>query len=96
MEWKPQTHLSRRMQMAWTPWIETEPLDTANEKVRKLYDSARQITTDRPPDVVRLTSLLPGASDLIYRLNRELHDSATGLTAREQEIAALIVSAFNG
>jgi hypothetical protein len=82
--------------MTWKTWIDTEPLDTANETVRKLYHDTRRIETGRPPDLVRLTSLLPKTSNLLFRLNREIHDGADGLTVREQEIAALVVSAFNG
>lgn len=82
--------------MAWTTWIEIEPNDTSNEEVRQLYQSTRDRSTGRPPDTVRLNSLTPEVAGLIYNLNRAIHRNATGLTIREQEIAALIVSSGNG
>jgi DNA-binding CsgD family transcriptional regulator len=39
--------------------------------------------------------LTPDVASLIYYLNRAIHDSAKGLTPREQEIAALVVSSLN-
>lgn len=82
--------------MAWTTWIEIEPDDTSNEKVRELYQSTRDRSTGHPPDTVRLNSLTPEVASLIYNLNRAIHRNASGLTKREQEIAALIVSSGNG
>jgi hypothetical protein len=82
--------------MAWTTWIETEPEESPGEQIRELYQRTREITTGRPPDVVRLTSLTPAVSGLIYDLQRTIHEEAKGLTLREKEIAALIVSAYNG
>ena len=34
--------------------------------------------------------------DEYHDINREIHRAASGLTRREQEIAALVVSSFNG
>jgi len=82
--------------MTWTPWIETEPLDTPNEKVRELYHQTRDLSSGLPPDTVRLHSLTPEIAGLIYRLNHLIHESAGGLTLREQEVAALVVASFNG
>ena len=82
--------------MPWTPWIETEPLDTPNETVRELYHQTRIISSGLPPDTVRLHSLTPEIAGLIYKLSHMIHDSARGLTLREKEIAALVVASFNG
>ena len=82
--------------MTWNPWIETEPLDTLNENVRTLYHQTRNLSSGLPPDVARLHSLTPEIAGLIYRLNRMIHECAKGLTIREQEIAGLVVSCFNG
>jgi hypothetical protein len=82
--------------MTWKPWIAVEPDDTANETVKQLYNTTRDRTSGRTPDVVRLTSLTPKVSGLILELNRAIHGSVEGLTVREQEIAALIVSSYNG
>jgi alkylhydroperoxidase family enzyme len=82
--------------MTWTTWIETVPLDTADETARELYRDRRDMTTGRPPDVVRLTSLTPSVSGLLHDLQQAIHREATGLTLREREIAALIVAVYNG
>lgn len=82
--------------MTWTPWIETEPLDTPNETVRELYHQTRNISSGLPPDTVRLHSLTPEIAELIYKLSHMIHESASGLTLREKEIAALVVASFNG
>ena len=82
--------------MIWKPWIETEPPDTTTPAVRELYQHTRIPSSGLPPDKVRLHSLTPEIAGAIYRLNRMIHDNAGGLTHREQEIAALVVSSFNG
>jgi len=82
--------------MTWTTWIETEPEDTANEQIQEIYRRTRDIATGRPPDAVRLASLTPAVSGLIYDLQRTIYEESKGLTLREKEIAALLVSVFNG
>jgi alkylhydroperoxidase family enzyme len=82
--------------MTWTTWIETEPEDTVNETIRELYSRTRDMTTGRPPDAVRLTSLTPTVSGLLYELQRAIYQESKGLTLREKEIAALLVSVYNG
>jgi len=85
-----------KIPLTWTTWIEIEPDDTTNATVQQLYKSTQDRATCRPPDTVRLTSLTPRVAGLIHNLNRTIHRDAKGLTAREQEIAALIVSSYNG
>jgi len=82
--------------MVWTTWIEIEPDDTANEVVQQLYHRTLDRATGRPPDTVRLTSLTPQVAGLLYDLQRAIDHDAKGLTLREKEIAALIVSVYNG
>ena len=82
--------------MAWTPWITIEPDDTANREVQELFHRTRDRATGRPPDTVRLTSLTPRVASLLYDLQQAIYHGAKGLTLREKEIAALIVSAYNG
>jgi hypothetical protein len=82
--------------MTWIPWIETEPLETADESVRELYRRTRNKSTGLPPDTVRLHSLTPETAGLILQLNHLVHENARGLTLREQEVAALVVASFNG
>ncbi len=82
--------------MAWNPWIEIAPDDTPDEAVQPLYRRTRERATGHAPDTVRLTSLTPEVSGLLFDLRQAIHRSAEGLSLREQEIAALIVSAYNG
>ena len=82
--------------MPWVPWIKIEPDDTADETVRQLYARTRDRATGCPPDGVRLASLTPEVSGLLYDLQRAIYHGAKGLTIREKEITALIVSAYNG
>ena len=82
--------------MPWVPWIDTEPEPAAREEVRKLYQKTLNTETGNVPDVVRLASLTPEIAGLIFDLNKAIHRNATGLTEREIEIVALIVSSYNG
>jgi alkylhydroperoxidase family enzyme len=82
--------------MAWTTWIEIEAEDTANEVVQQLYQRTRDRATGSPPDAVRLTSLTPQVAGLLYDLQQAIYHGAKGLSLREKEIAALIVSVYNG
>ena len=82
--------------MTWKTWIQIEADGATDETVQQLYDSTRNRQTGAPPDTVRLTSLTPKVARLLYDLNRTIHSEAEGLSAREQEIAALIVSSYNG
>lgn len=82
--------------MAWIPWIQIEPDDTKNEAVEQLYNRTRDRTTGGPPDTVRLTSLTPQVAGLLHDLQLAIYHGAKGLTLREKEIAALLVSTYNG
>jgi hypothetical protein len=86
-----------KTRMTWTTWIETEPDDTTDEGARLLYNSIRDpITGLLSDDTVRLTSLTPQVAGLLHNLRHAIHANATGLSVREQEVAALIVCAYNG
>ncbi len=82
--------------MAWNPWIKIEPNDTDSEAVQALYQRTRDRATGYPPDTVRLTSLTPQVSGLVYDLQKTIYQEAHGLSTREKEIAALIVAVLNG
>jgi alkylhydroperoxidase family enzyme len=82
--------------MTWTTWIATKPDTTNDEAVQQLYRRTREYATGNPPDLVRLNSLTPPVAGLLYDLQKAVYHNADGLTLREKEIAALIVSAFNG
>lgn len=82
--------------MTWTTWIETEPEESGNETIRELYRRTRDMASGHPPDTVRLTSLTPAVSGLLFDLQRAVYQESKGLTLREKEIAALLVSVYNG
>ncbi len=82
--------------MTWIPWIAIEPDDSANEGVRQLYARTADRASGRAPDTVRLASLTPRAAGLLYDLQHTIYHDAKGLTLREKEIAALVVSVYNG
>lgn len=82
--------------MPWTTWIATVPEDTNDAAVQQLYRRTRDYATGNPPDLVLLNSLTPSVAGLIHDVQKAIYDGADGLTLREKEIAALIVSSFNG
>ena len=82
--------------MAWVTWIDIEDESSTNEAVRKLFKQTRNKITNTVSDTVRLTSLTPEVSKLINDLSIAIQRNATGLTPREKEISALIVSVYNG
>ena len=82
--------------MSWVPWIDIEDESSTNEAVQNLFKRTRNKLTNKVTDTVRLTSLTPEVSELINNLSAAIHRNATGLTTREKEISALIVSVYNG
>ena len=82
--------------MPWNPWIEIVPDETSDEEVLALYQRTREPSIGRTPDVVRLNSLIPPVAECVDRLQHAVHDGLKGLTVREREIAALLVSTYNG
>ena len=82
--------------MSWVTWITIEDESTSNEEVQQLYQRTRNPVTQKMSDTVRLTSLTPEVAGLLHDLNQAVHRHATGLSAREQEIVALVTAAYNG
>jgi len=82
--------------MSWNTWIEIQPEDTTDVAAQNLYNRTRDFATGHPPDIVRLMSLTPSVANLLFDLQRTIFLEATGLSIQEKEIAALIVSSFNG
>ena len=62
----------------------------------QLFNNARNALTGNISDLTRLTSLTPDVSQHLDRLCKAVYQSASGLTAREKEIAALVTSVFVG
>jgi alkylhydroperoxidase family enzyme len=82
--------------MKWVPWIHTEPEETSQEDVSQLYQQTRHPMSGKISDLVRLTSLTPDVSRHVHHLGATIYRHASGLTAREKEIAALVTSSFTG
>ncbi|MBT3606299.1 MAG: hypothetical protein HN521_24785 [Candidatus Latescibacteria bacterium] len=82
--------------MPWVSWIQTEKDDTPNDEVKKLYKKTQNSLTGKISDLTRLTSLTPEVSDCLDSLRSAVYRNASGLTAREQEVAALVTSSFIG
>jgi alkylhydroperoxidase family enzyme len=82
--------------MSWTSWIDTENENTSNVEANNLYARTRNPATQKISDLTRITSLTPQTSELINKLCTSIYRNATGLSAREKEIAALVTSSLNG
>jgi hypothetical protein len=82
--------------MGWTPWIQIEKDDTSEAEAKQLYKKTRNSVTGKISDLTRLTSLTPEVSYHINRLSLSVYQNASGLTAREKEIVALVTSSFIG
>lgn len=82
--------------MSWIPWIQIEPDHSPKEDVRQLYKNTRNALTGKVSDLTRLTSLTPEVAKHLDRLCKAVFQGASGLSAREKEIAALVTSSFVG
>ena len=82
--------------MPWVPWIQIEKDDTSNEEARQLYLKTKNPLTGKISDLTRITSLTPEVSNHIDNLCSAVYKNATGLTAREKEVIALVTSSFIG
>ena len=80
--------------MAWVPWIETDD-ETTNESARELFRETRD-PDGAVSDLARITSRTPLVAKRIHQLCRAVYASAKGLTLREKEITALVVSSYIG
>ena len=82
--------------MPWVPWIDIEDESSSEPEVQELFNKTRNTLTQRVSDIVKLTSLTPEVAALIHQLNQAILRNASSLTVREREVAALVVSAYNG
>jgi len=82
--------------MPWNAWIIIEPKNTNNEEAKRLYENTKNPITKDVSDLTRITSLTPEVSELINKLCLSVYKNATGLSAREKEIVALVTSSLNG
>jgi uncharacterized peroxidase-related enzyme len=88
--------LIKEQRMAWTPWIEIEKDDTASVEAKQLYERTRNSLTGEISDLTRITSLTPAVAQCIDDLCTAVYRNASGLTAKEKELAALVTSTFIG
>jgi len=82
--------------MVWVPWIETESERSSSEEIKKLYNKTRNPLSGKISDLTRITSLTPEVSENINTLGSAVYRNATGFTAREKEIIALVTSSLIG
>jgi len=82
--------------MPWVPWIQIEQDDTANEEAKLLYQRTRNKVTGRLSDLTRITSLTPEVAGHLSNLCTAVYQNASGLSAREKEILALVTSSLVG
>lgn len=82
--------------MVWIPWIKVEEDETSVEEAKQLFKKTKNQMTGKLSDITRLTSLTPEISDHLNMLCSVVYGTATGLTEREKEIAALVTSSFVG
>ena len=80
--------------MPWTPWIDIEKDDTTQDEAKQLYETTRNPLTGKISDLTRITSLTPAIAQGIDALCTAVYRNASGLTAREKEIAALVNFAY--
>ena len=82
--------------MVWVPWIEIENERSSSEEITKLYNKTRNPLSGKISDLTRITSLTPEVSEHLNTLGSAVYRNATGFTAREKEIIALVTSSFIG
>lgn len=82
--------------MPWKTWIDIDDDPGSNDEIRSLYDRTRNRVSGAVPDLVRLTSRSPEVAGLLHDLSCAVYQTATGLSPREKEIAALITSSYVG
>ncbi len=82
--------------MSWTAWIKIEGENISEVEAKQPNDRTRNPAKKKISDLTRITSLTPETSELIDKLCTSVYRTATGLSAREKEIAALVTSSLNG
>ena len=82
--------------MVWVPWIATENENSSREEIKNLYHKTRNPMSGKISDLTRITSLTPEVTENIYTLGSAVYRNATGFTASEKEIIALVTSSFIG
>ncbi|MBC2735368.1 MAG: hypothetical protein HF981_13500 [Desulfobacteraceae bacterium] len=82
--------------MVWVPWIATENENASSEEIKNLCNKTRNPQSGKLSDLMRITSLTPEVSEDLHTLGSAVYRNATGFTAREKEIIALVTSTFIG
>jgi hypothetical protein len=82
--------------MVWVPWIATENENSSREEIKNLYHKTCNPMSGKISDLTRITSLTPEVAENIDTLGSAVYRNATGFTAREKEIIALVTSSFIG
>ena len=82
--------------MIWTPWIKIEDEATPDKVVQELYRHTRDKMTNKVPDMIKLTGSTSEVAARLHDLRTAIGKNKSGLTLKEEELAALIVAVFNG
>ena len=76
------------------PWIQTIPVAAATGKLKEQY-AAAQARAGRVYGIVRAMSLAPTVLDASMQLYRAIMFAPGGLTRRQRELIAVVVSRSN-
>jgi len=76
-------------------WVQTIPEEQARDRLRNVYRKARE-RAGKVPNVAKVQSLRPGATERGFDLYCQLMDAPTGLSRRERVLIATVVSKANG
>lgn len=77
------------------PWIEVIAPEAAKGRLKKLYGEAVQ-RVGKVYHIVRAMGLDPGVLETSFALYRSIMFSPRGLTKRQREMVAVVVSSANG
>jgi uncharacterized peroxidase-related enzyme len=77
------------------PWVPTVAEDQATGPLAEVYQMAGE-RAGKVPNITKLQSLRPEATECGFNLYCQLMDAPTGLTRRERVLIATVVSKVNG
>jgi len=77
------------------PWVPTIPEEKATGSLAEVYQKSRE-RAGRVPNIAKLQSLRPEATNRGFDLYCQLMDAPTGISRRERVLIATVVSYVNG
>jgi hypothetical protein len=76
-------------------WVQTVTEETASGRLAEVYQRVRE-RAGAVPNIAKLQSLRPAATDFGFGLYCQLMDDPTGISKRERVLIATVVSEVNG